>query len=398
MVADIMMTAFKRDWSQQAMMQGLVVAIVGYASSVALVIQGLKAVGASSAQISSALVMLGLGKGVVAIALSVWTRMPISVAWTTPGVALLAVTPVVAGGFPAVVGAFVACAVLIMIAALWQPLAQLIRAIPKSIANAMLAGILFKLCLAPFIAFREKPLVAGAILLTWVVMSKVNRLYAVPAAVAVAIGAILHSGETGITGSLVPSIVWTTPVFTAEALISLAIPLFIVTMASQNITGLAVLSTFDYRPNPKVGLLATGGVSALTAPLGAPAINFAAITAALCAGSDAHPDRDRRYVAAVVAGLGYIACIPLAAIATQLVVSASPILIEAAAGLALIGAFAGAAHGAVQVEEERIPAMATLLVTASGLSFFNIGAAFWGLLIGCGMLLFFRWKPGKVQM
>jgi benzoate membrane transport protein len=389
-----MIAELKRDWSRQAMMQGIIVAVVGYASSVALVIQGLKAMGATPAQISSALVMLGLGKGLVAIGLSLWTRMPISIAWTTPGVALLIVTPVVSGGFAAVVGAFIICAALIMIAALWSPLARLIQAIPKSIANAMLAGILFKLCLAPFIAFREKPVIAGAILLTWVVMTKINRLYAVPAAVAVAIVAILSTGETGAAGaSMVPSIVWTTPVFTVDALISLAIPLFIVTMASQNITGLAVLSTFDFRPSPKAGLLATGAVSAITAPFAAPAINFAAITAALCAGPDAHPDRDRRYVAAVVAGLGYIALVPLAALATQLVVNASPILIEAAAGLALIGALASAANGALQAEEERIPAMTTFLVAASGLSIFNIGAAFWALLIGWGMLLFFRWKP-----
>jgi benzoate membrane transport protein len=388
---------FMQDFSKQAAMQGLLVAIVGYASSVAIVVQGVKAMGATTEQITSSLLLLGIAKGVVAIGLSLWTRMPISIAWTTPGVALLAVTPMVAGGFPAAIGAFVVVGLLIVIAALWSPLAKLINAIPKAIANAMLAGIIFKLALAPFIALKQEPIVGTAILLTWVIMLKVNRLYAVPAAVVVAIAAIVLGGNftTG-TGLLFPHAVFTMPVFTLEAMISLAIPLFIVTMASQNITGLAVLATFDFKPNPRAGLLATGAVSVLMAPFGAPAINFAAITAALCAGPDAHPDPTRRYVAAVVAGFGYIALAALAGVATALVVYSSPLLIEAVAGLALIGAFASATAGALQVEEDRIPAMATLLVTVSGLSFFNIGPAFWGLLIGCALAAFFRWKPVKV--
>jgi benzoate membrane transport protein len=393
------MTSFQRfreDFSQQAAFQGVLVAIVGYASSAAIVVQGLKAMNASPEQITSGLLLLGLGKGIVAIGLSLWTRMPISIAWTTPGLALLAVTPMVSGGFSAVVGAFMVTALLIMLAALWSPLGRLIQAIPKSIANAMLAGIIFKLCLAPFIALKQSPTVAAVILLSWVIMLKINKLYAVPTAVAVAIGAIIFTGgfDPG-NSSLWPSVTFVTPIFTLEALISLAIPLFIVTMASQNITGLAVLSTFDYKPNPRDGLLATGFVSLLSAPFGAAAINYAAITAALCAGPDAHPDRDRRYVAAVVAGLGYIALAALAGVATALVVNSSPLLIEAVAGLALIGALASATAGALQAEEERIPAMATFLVTVSGLALFNIGPAFWGLVIGWALYGFLRWTPSK---
>lgn len=374
-------------------MQGVLVAIVGYASSVAVVVQGLQAMGASAAQISSGLFFLGLGKGIVAIGLSLYTRMPISIAWSTPGLALLAVTPAVAGGFNAAVGAFIIAAALIMLAALWRPLARLIEAIPKPIANAMLAGVIFKLCLAPFLALKQSPGVATLILLTWLGMLKVNRLYAVPAAVVVAVTAILWQGGTGAGGFRWPSIEVVTPVFTLEAAISIAVPLFIVTMASQNITGLAVLSTFDFRPRPRDGLLATGAMSALTAPLGAPTINFAAITAALCASPEAHPDPARRYVAAVVGGLGYMLLALLAGAVTALVVNASPLLIEAVAGLALIGSFAAATANALQVEEDRVPAMATLLVTASGLSLFTIGPAFWGLVIGWSLYLFFRWKP-----
>jgi benzoate membrane transport protein len=387
------MRKFRHDVSRQAAMQGVLVAIVGYASSVAVVVQGLQAMGASAAQISSGLFFLGLGKGIVAIGLSLYTRMPISIAWSTPGLALLAVTPAVAGGFNAAVGAFIIAAALIMLAALWRPLARLIEAIPKPIANAMLAGVIFKLCLAPFLALKQSPGVATLILLTWLGMLKVNRLYAVPAAVVVAVTAILWQGGTGAGGFRWPSIEVVTPVFTLEAAISIAVPLFIVTMASQNITGLAVLSTFDFRPRPRDGLLATGAMSALTAPLGAPTINFAAITAALCASPEAHPDPARRYVAAVVGGLGYMLLALLAGAVTALVVNASPLLIEAVAGLALIGSFAAATANALQVEEDRVPAMATLLVTASGLSLFTIGPAFWGLVIGWSLYLFFRWKP-----
>jgi benzoate membrane transport protein len=388
------MTRFWQDFSRQAAMQGVLVAIVGYASSVAIVVQGLKAMGASSEQIASGLFILGLGKGIVAIGLSLYTRMPISIAWTTPGLALLAVTPAVQGGFGAAVGAFIVVGVLIMLTALWSPLARLINAIPKAIANAMLAGIIFKLCLAPFIALKESPAIAAVILLTWVVMLKLNRLYAAPAAVAVAVSALALTGQTGGNAALVlPPLSLVQPVFTLEAMISIAIPLFIVTMASQNITGLAVLATFDFRPKPRDGLLATGFVSAVTAPFGAPAINFAAITAALCASPEAHPDPARRYVAAVVGGVGYIVLALLAGVVTALVVYSSPLLIEAVAGLALIGSFASATANALQVEEDRIPAMATLLVTASGLALFNIGPAFWGLVIGWGLYLFFRWQP-----
>jgi benzoate membrane transport protein len=388
------MSRFWQDYSRQAAMQGVLIAIVGYASSVAIVVQGLKAVGASSDQIASGLFFLGLGKGIVAIGLSLWTRMPISIAWTTPGLALLAVTPAVQGGFNAAVGAFIVVSALIMLTALWSPLARLINAIPKAIANAMLAGIIFKLCLAPFIALKQSPLIAGAVLLTWVVMLKVNRLYAVPAAVAVAVGAIIATGQTGgNAGFILPSITFIQPVFTLESVISIAIPVFIVTMASQNITGLAVLSTFDFKPKPRDGLLATGAISLLTAPFGAATINFAAITAALAASPEAHPDPARRYVAAVVGGVGYIVLALLAGTVTALVVYASPLLIEAAAGLALIGSFASATANALAVEEDRIPAMATLLVTASGLALFNIGPAFWGLMIGWGLYLFFRWQP-----
>jgi benzoate membrane transport protein len=218
------------------------------------------------------------------------------------------------------------------------------------------------------------------------------RLYAVPVAVLVTLGFIFQSGTMNVDQNLplwpVPAMVM--PVFTLEAFLNIALPLFIVTMASQNITGLAVLATYDYHPKPRQGLVTTGLFSALTAPFGAPTINFAAITAALCASPDAHPDPSRRYVAAVVGGVGYILLAALAAVAAGVVTRSSPVLIEAVAGLALIPAFGASMIGAAQSEPDRMPAMLTFLVTASGLSIFGIGAAFWGLVIGWSVHAFLR--------
>ena len=373
-------------------MQGLVVALVGYASSAAIVIAGLKAVGATTPEIASGLLFLGIAKGIAAIGLSLASRMPISIAWTTPGLALLAATGAVTGGFPAAVGAFIVSGLLIVLAGLWPVLGRLVAAIPKSIASAMLAGVLLKLCLAPFIALKTMPLAALAIILTWLVVNRFARLYAVPAAVAVTLAAIWWTGADAMTGLTfrLPAPSFVAPVFTVEAMVNIALPLFIVTMASQNITGLAVLSTFGYRPDPRIGLAVTGGLSAITAPFCAPTINFAAITAALCPGPEAHADPARRYVANLLSGLGYMALAVLAAVAAEFVTRSSPLLIEAAAGLALIGAFGGSLLGAVQSEDQRLPALMTFLITASGFSLWGIGAAFWGLVIGWAVYGFER--------
>ncbi|WP_298375241.1 benzoate/H(+) symporter BenE family transporter [Azospirillum sp.] len=382
--------------SLSAVATGFLVALVGYASSVAVVIQGLAGVGADTAQIASGLAALGVSMGLAAILLASWQRKPISIAWTTPGMALLAATGPVAGGFPAAVGAFLTVAVLVMATGLWTPLGRWIAAIPKPLANAMLAGILLKLCLAPFAAMAQAPGLGLLVLVTWAVVGRFARLYAVPAAVAVALAAMaLNPPDAGgaFTGFALPSLSLVTPVFTWEALVGVALPLFVVTMASQNIPGLTVLATFGYTPRVPPVFLVTGALSALTAPFGAPTINLAAITAALCAGPDADPQPERRWQAAVVGGIGYILLAGLAAVTATLVLRSPPILIEAVAGLALIGAFGGALLGAVQVEEERVPALMTLLVTASGLSFWGVGSAFWGLLFGGAMHALHHWRP-----
>lgn len=381
---------------------GLLAALVGYASSVAVVIHGLTAVGASTEQVVSGLVLVGLAMGVTAMGLSLHRRKPISIAWTTPGMALLAATGEVEGGFAAAVGAFVVTGVLIVLVGLWAPLGRWIAAIPKPLANGMLAGILLKLCLAPFLAVSQAPGMALLVLATWAVVGRVARLYAVPAAVAVALGAMALDSSSGLaggaalSGALWPGVTFVQPVFTWEAMVGIALPLFVVTMASQNIPGLAVLATYNYAPPTRPIFLATGAASALTALGGAPTVNLAAITAALCASPDADPNPARRWQAAFVSGIGYILFAWLAGVTAVMVTRSPPILIEAVAGLALVGAFGSALMGAVQVEANRTAALVTMLVTASGLSFAGVGSAFWGLLLGGAVHLLY-WRPTVSQ-
>jgi benzoate membrane transport protein len=224
----------------------------------------------------------------------------------------------------------------------------------------------------------------------------VRRLFAVPAAVLLAVGLIAATAHLppGMAHALWPAPVLIPPGLSLPALVGITVPLFIVTMASQNIPGLAVLSLYGFRPDPGLTFRATGVASLLAAPFGAHAINLAAITAAISSGPDAHADPARRYWAAVVAGVGYVVLGLLAGAATAFISASPPILIEAVAGLALLGPGAAALHAAVALPSEREPAMVTFLVAASGLTILGIGAAFWGLLAGGALLALSRWRAG----
>jgi benzoate membrane transport protein len=384
----------RRAFSIQTLATGVLAAFVGFASTFAVIIQGLTAVGASRGEAASGLMALSISMGVCAIFLSLKTRQPISVAWSTPGAALLANSGPVEGGFAVSVGAFVVTAVLIILAGLWKPLGRWVAAIPASLANAMLAGVLLGLCLAPVRAVGAMPALALAIIVAWAVVAKFSRLYAVPVAVLVTIGLIIATTQVSpaALGSLWPDPVPVTPVFSAAGIIGIALPLFIVTMASQNIPGIAVLNVNGYRPAPGKLFTITGIFSLASAPFGGHAVNLAAITAALCAGAEAHPDPHRRYVAAAVSGAVYILFGLLAGAATAFIGASPPILIEAVAGLALLGAFGSALMGAAAEPKDREAAIITFLVTASGLTFFGISGAFWGLVAGGAMLALTRWR------
>jgi benzoate membrane transport protein len=378
----------------QPLVAGVLAAFVGFASSFAVVLNGLTAVGATPAQAATGLMALSLAMGAAGVVLSLRRRMPISVAWSTPGAALLATTGAVEGGFAAAIGAFIVTGAALTLAGLWRPVTRWVAAIPSPLANAMLAGVLLGLCLAPVKAVAAAPLPALAIVIVWAVVAKLRRLYAVPAAVLVTIVFVVIDAPPldFATASLWPAPSPVMPVFTLPALVGIALPLFIVTMASQNIPGMAVLQANGYRPEAGPLFATTGVFSLVAASFGAHAVNLAAITAALCAGPEAGPDPAGRYRAAVTAGVTYLLFGLLAGFATLLVAAAPPVLIQAVAGLALLGAFGSALANALSTPDDREAAVVTFVFTASGLSLLSIGAAFWGLVAGGAIMALTRWR------
>lgn len=388
----------------QPLLAGLLAGFVGFAAAFAIVLKGLISVGATPAQAASGLLAVSIAMGTAGILMSLRTRMPVSAAWSTPGAALLATTGAVDGGFAAAVGAFILCGVMIVAAGLFRPLGTAVARIPSPIANAMLAGVLLGLCLAPARAVGEFPAVALGLVLVWAVVARFNRLLAVPAAVVallvvMVVGPPLTGATSHVTAagelSLWPRLEFVSPVFNVQGLVGIALPLFLVTMASQNIPGMAVLNANGYKPEPGPLFTTTGVLSLASAPFGGHAVNLAAITAAICANPDAHPDPARRYWAAVFGGATFIALGLTASAATAFIATSPPILIEAVAGLALLGSFGAAVVNGLRDEEHREAAVVTFLVTASGLSLMGIGSAFWGLVAGGALHYFAQVGRGK---
>ncbi|WP_164234656.1 benzoate/H(+) symporter BenE family transporter [Microbacterium hydrocarbonoxydans] len=367
-------------------MAGVVTALVGFTSSFAVVLTGLSAVGASSAQAAGGLLAASITMGLACVILAWRYRMPITVAWSTPGAALLAATGAVDGGWPAAIGAFLLTAALILLTALWPALGALIARIPPSIAQAMLAGVLLPLCLAPITGLVENPWGVVPVVLTWLVFARIAPRWAVPlafAAAAVVVGVSLIRESAAVDPALLlPHAELTTPTFTAGAAVGIALPLFIVTMASQNVPGVAIMRSFGYEVPWRPAMLVTGLGTALGAPAGGHAINLAAISAALAAGPDADPDPRRRWVAGVSTGVSYLVLGGLSAAFAALVLLAPDAVIPAVAGLALFGAFGSSVQQAIDDPGERVPAVVTFLVAASGISLLGVSAAFWALVAG----------------
>jgi benzoate membrane transport protein len=377
--------------SWQAVGAGLVAACVGFGSSFAVVLKGLVGVGASPSEAASGLFALSVGMGSCAVFLALRLRMPVSIAWSTPGAALLAASAVPEGGFPAAIGAFLASAGLIVLAGLWRPLGRAVASIPSPLANAMLAGVLLPLCLAPVRAMLEAPAAASAVIIVWALVARINRLFAVPAAALVALLILMRPGsDTFADAALFASPVFVTPTFSISAIVGIALPLFIVTMASQNIPGYAVMNANGYKPDFNALLRGTGIFSLFAAPFGAHGVNLAAITAALCASPEAEPDPGRRWQAAVAAGLAYVAFGVAAGGAAAMMIGSGPIIVEAVAGLALLSSLATALQAGTADSDRREAAIVTFVVAASGVSLFGIGGAFWGLVAGGAVLLLDR--------
>jgi benzoate membrane transport protein len=377
--------SFVRDVSLSAAAAGFVAVLVGFTSSVAIVFQAATALGATPAQISSWMWALGLGMGLCTLLPSLWLKKPVMVAWSTPGAAVLA-TAGAAGGFgmAEAVGAFIVCAAFITLFGATGWFERLMDRIPMPIASALLAGVLARFGLDAFVALKSAFALVLLMLLAYLFGRRWWPRYAVVGVLAVGTVFAALNGQMHLDG-----VQWglTTPVFTApefswRAAVSLALPLFVVTMASQNLPGVAAIRAAGYAmPISKI-ITITGVATLLLAPFGAFALNLAAITAAICMGREAHEDADKRYVAAVACGLIYCVIGLFGAAVTGVLTAFPRELVVAVAGLALLGTIANGLAIAVKDEAHREAALITFLVTLSGVVLAGIGSAFWGVVAG----------------
>jgi len=390
--------SFWQDFSLSAASAGFVAVLVGFTSSVAIVFQAATALGATPAQISSWMWALGLGMGLCSLLPSLWLRKPVMVAWSTPGAAVLA-TAATAGGFSMAeaTGAFLVCGALILLFGITGWFERLMQRIPMPLANALLAGVLARFGLDAFVALKSAFALVLMMLATYLLGRRLWPRYAVPVVLlagtllAAAQGrldfAALHALPGGFT---VP--VFTAPVFTLAAAISLALPLFVVTMASQNLPGVAAIRAAGYdMPLSKiVGI--TGAATLLLAPFGAFALNLSAITAAIVMGREAHEDPARRYVGAVSCGALYCVIGLFGAAVTGVLTAFPRELVAAIAGLALLGTIGGGLASALKEDGSREAALITFLVTLSGVALWGIGSAFWGVVAGGAALFVQQWR------
>ena len=380
---------FFKDLSLSAATAGFVAVLVGFTSSVAIVFQAAQAFGATPGQITSWMWALGLGMGLCSLVPSLILRQPVMVAWSTPGAAVLA-TAGLAGGFSMgeAIGAFMVCALLITLAGVTGWFERVMNRIPMEIASALLAGVLARFGMQAFAALQTALPLVLVMLAAYLLARRLLPRYAVVLTLAVGIAWAAVDGQMrwSVVHFALAVPVFTAPSFSLQALMSLALPLFIVTMASQNLPGVAVMRATGYQLPVSRLISMTGLVTLLLAPFGAFALNFSAITAAICMGPEAHPDPARRYTAAASCGLLYIAVGIFGAVVTGLLTAFPAELVVAIAGLALLGAIGGGLASALADEGHREAALITFLVTLSGVSLAGIGSAFWGVVAGSAAL------------
>lgn len=391
---------FFRDFSLSALSAGFVAVLVGVTSSVALVFQAAQAFGATPAEISSWMWALGWGIGLCCAVPSLLLRKPVMVAWSTPGAAVLAAAGV-AGGFSMAeaVGAFIVSAALIALCGFSGWFERVMDRIPAAIAAALLAGVLARFGLQVFESAQTALPLVLSMLLTYVLSRRLWPRYAVMLTLMAGIACAAWQGQmqwSQVEWRLALP-VFTTPSFTWQACISVALPLFVVTMASQNLPGVAVIRTAGYALPVSRLVGTTGVVTLLLAPFGAFGINLAAITAAICMGTEAHADPAKRYTAAVWCGLFYVLLGIFGAVVAGLLAAFPKELVMAIAGLALLGSIGGGLLAALQQDSSREAALITFLVTLSGVVIAGIGSAFWGVVAG-GLTLFVQqYQPWRTK-
>ena len=374
---------FFKDLSLSALTAGLVAVLVGFTSSVAIVFQAAQAFGATPQMITSWMWALGLGMGLCSALPSLYWRKPVMIAWSTPGAAVLAVAGV-GYGMSEAVGAFIVCAMLITLAGATGWFERVMNKIPMAIASALLAGVLARFGLQAFMAAQTALPLVLSMLAAYLMAKRFMPRYAVP--LTLLVGVVYAASRGQLAWSAVhfemALPIFTMPVFTWHAAVSLALPLFVVTMASQNLPGVAAIRAAGY-DLPISKLITISGIATLVlAPFGGYALNLSAITAAMCMGPEAHDDPKRRYTAAVSCGAAYVV-IGLFGAAVVGVLTAFPKeLVAAIAGLALLGTIGGGLAGALRDESHREAALITFLVTLSGVTVAGIGSAFWGVVAG----------------
>jgi benzoate membrane transport protein len=360
----------------------LVASLVGFGSTVALVLSAATALGATPAQTASWLLAVSLAKAVGSAALSTVTRIPVVLAWSTPGAALIAAST--GTTMPEAVAAFILAGILVVLTGAIKPLGRLIGLIPDGVAAAMLAGVLLPFCLKGAIAAQAEPLLILPMVAVFVVARLFNPALAVLAALALGLALAFGSGAASLPVLTLPwpALTFIAPEIRPSVLLGLGVPVYLVTMASQNLPGFATLRAAGYEPPVRPALITTGALSAVTAFFGAHMVNMAAITAAICLGDDVHPDREQRWKVGLTYGAFWVVLGLLAPIIIVLLAALPPQVMTAIVALALLGPLMGALTGAFAHAAHRFAATITIAVAASGVAVFGIGAAFWGLLAG----------------
>ena len=389
---------FFKDLSLSAFVAGFVAVLVGFTSSVAIVFQAAQSFGATPAQITSWIWALGLGMGLCSLVPSLLLRKPVMVAWSTPGAAVLA-TAGAAGSFSMgeAVGAFMVCSLLVILVGATRALERVADRIPMEIASALLAGVLARFGIQAFAAAQTALPLVLLMVGTYLVARRMAGRYAVVVTLVVGILWVLMTGQ--MAWSMEPvrlaMPVFVVPQWSVSAIVSLAIPLFVVTMASQNLPGMAVIRASGYELPVSRLITMTGWASLVLAPFGAFALNFSAITAAICMGPEAHEDRLKRYTAAASCGAIYIVIGLFGALVTGLLTSFPKELVVAIAGIALLSTIGNGLASALRDERHREPALITFLVTLSGITLMDIGSAFWGVVAGSLALFVQQYKQSR---
>ena len=382
-----------RDLSVSAIAAGFVAVLVGFTSSAVIVFQAAASLGATPAQITSWILALGVGLGVTCIALSLRYRVPILTAWSTPGAAMLA-TGALGVSMNDAVGAFIFVGALSLLAGVTGAFERLMSRIPRSLASAMLAGVLLRFGMDVFVALQHQPLLVLTMCAVYLVGRRIASRYVVIATLVAGAAVAWGGGMIHLAGIRLEAseLVFTMPTFSWQVLLGVGVPLFIVTMTSQNVPGVAALHAHDYRPplSPVVGFI--GLVNTVLAPFGCYALNLAAITATLCMSENVDRDPSRRYAAAVCAGAFYLVMGAFAATIVAVFAALPKELVMAIAGLALLGTIGGSLVAAVADERQREPAVVTFLIAASGVSLWGVGAPFWALVGGLIVLGTLQWR------